>query len=383
MYIICLLVIILILIYLLILLFLNYIKCNYDKFTMYEVIFKNDNNVLIKLIKHKFSEVFKTRDNHEVYFRKIHSYLIKNKIINGNIIDLGAWIGDNSIPWAKQLNTIIYAIDPSKENINYINSMAIYNNIKNIKTINKAISDKNEIISTSDDINHCSFNDKGLGKIKINAVTLDYLLQQNEINNISLIHLDVEGFELKVILGSLNLIKIFSPIISFEQHILTDNYLELSNLLYEMNYNIYLINEVLPGCKTDCRNLIAFPKNLKYIDKINEYLDKKLLVSIKNHNIINYDSLYTATIYGTFFNNKEHHNIKSVKINKNLYVFSVNYKNYTIFVAIDSDKKWIHSKYILSEINLNCKNSIINAYNNVNGIIKEQTQCNIKNIKFI
>jgi len=326
--------------------------------------------------------VFKTRDNHEVYFRKIHSYLIKNKIINGNIIDLGAWIGDNSIPWAKQLNTIIYAIDPSKENINYINSMAIYNNIKNIKTINKAISDKNQIISTLDDINHCSFNDKGLGKIKINAFALDYLLQQNEINNISLIHLDVEGFELKVILGSLNLIKIFSPIISFEQHILTDNYLELSNLLYEMNYNIYLINEVLPGCKTDCRNLMAFPKNLKYIDQINEYLDKKLLVSIKNHDIINYDSLYTATIYGTFFNNKEYHNIKSVKINKNLYVFSVNDKNYTIFVAIDSDKKWIHSKYILSEINLNCKNSIINAYNNMNGIIKEQTQCNIKNIGF-
>ena len=174
---------------------------------MSEVIFKNDNNVLIKLINHKFSEKFKVRDNHEIYFRKIHSYLIKNKIINGNIIDLGAWIGDNSIPWAKQLNTTIYAIDPSKENINYINSMAMHNNIKNIKTINKAICDKNKLISTSGNINHCSFNDKGLGKTTINAVTLDYLLEQNEINNISCIHLDVEGFELKVIQGSLNLIK--------------------------------------------------------------------------------------------------------------------------------------------------------------------------------
>ena len=43
--------------------------------------------------------------------------------------------------------------------------MAKANNIMNIKTIQKAIGDKNEIIGTNDDINHCSFSKKG-GKVK-------------------------------------------------------------------------------------------------------------------------------------------------------------------------------------------------------------------------
>ena len=116
------------------------------------VIFKNDDNVNIKLINHSFSDRFEGRDNHEVMFRRINTYLIKNNFINGNIIDLGAWMGDNSIPWALNLSHTIYAIDPSPNNINYIEQMAEANNIKNIKTIQKAISDKNEIIGTNDDI---------------------------------------------------------------------------------------------------------------------------------------------------------------------------------------------------------------------------------------
>ena len=128
-----------------------------DKF----IIFKNDNNTKLKLINHRFSSKFRRRDKHEIFFRKIHSYFIKNKIINGNIIDLGAWIGDNTLPWAKQIDNTVYAIDPSPNNINYIKKMSKYNNISNIKTIQKPISDKNEIIGTNDHINHCSFKNGG------------------------------------------------------------------------------------------------------------------------------------------------------------------------------------------------------------------------------
>ena len=65
---------------------------------------------------------------------------------------------DNSIPWAMNLTHTIYAIDPSPNNINYIEQMAKANNIMNIKTIQKAIGDKNEIIGTNNNINHCSFS---------------------------------------------------------------------------------------------------------------------------------------------------------------------------------------------------------------------------------
>ena len=159
-------------------------------------IFLNDNNVEIKLIDHPFSEVFKYRNIHEGIFRQINTFLINKNIINRdkNIIDLGAWIGDNSLPWAKNINGIVYAIDPSRENCNYIYSMSVYNNINNIKVIKAAISDTEKIISTdSEDLHHVSFTNNNLLTNKIQSFCLDTLYQQNIIKDIGYIHLDVEG----------------------------------------------------------------------------------------------------------------------------------------------------------------------------------------------
>ena len=87
-------------------------------------IFTNDNNINIRLIDHPATSTFITRPNNESIFRKITTYLINNKFIHGNIIDSGAWIGDNSIPWAMNCSpNIIYAIDPSPNNINFIKEM--------------------------------------------------------------------------------------------------------------------------------------------------------------------------------------------------------------------------------------------------------------------
>ena len=83
----------------------------------------------------------------------------------------------------------MYAIDPSTDKINFINEMCYINDVSNVKTLNYAISDKNEILMTKDNLNHCSFvykNKKNINNEKkyINAVSLDYLLQEKIINNI-------------------------------------------------------------------------------------------------------------------------------------------------------------------------------------------------------
>lgn len=39
--------------------------------------FTNDNNVTINLINSQISNMFRTRDKHEIIFRKINTYLIK------------------------------------------------------------------------------------------------------------------------------------------------------------------------------------------------------------------------------------------------------------------------------------------------------------------
>lgn len=246
--------------------------------------FTNDNNVSILLLDHPFSESLKNRDNHEVLFRRINTFLITNKIIKNNIIDLGAWIGDNSLPWAKNIDGIVYAIDPSRENCEYITKMSVLNQIENIKIIQTAISHKNELLSTNGNINHCSFvfENTGInGNTVVDAVSLDYLYDNQSIKNIGYIHLDVEGMEYRVMKGSSNLIDSCRPIISFEQHLDIEDYNIILSYLTDKQYSVYLIDEILPGCRYDCRNSLAFPNeicNEELILQINNFIGKNILI---------------------------------------------------------------------------------------------------------
>tara|TARA_R110000803_G_scaffold29036_5_gene66570 strand:+ start:52 stop:2019 length:1968 start_codon:yes stop_codon:yes gene_type:complete len=237
-----------------------------------EVIFPNDNHVNIKIPEHQYSRIFRDRCTAEPMFRKIHTHLFKNKIINGNIIDGGSWIGDNSIPWAL-LNpgSILYSIDPSKNNLDFQNLIAKTNNIKNLITINTVLSDNNIPVYSSSDEFHMSFN-KQEGKPSIDphakgkellfaTCSIDELLDKGDIADVGYIHLDVEGFELNVIKGSLKTIKKYKPIITFEQHLESNDYLRLSSLIKNYGYKVYQINEKITG-SSDCRNFIAFPIEL-------------------------------------------------------------------------------------------------------------------------
>lgn len=253
--------------------------------TMSDCVFTNDGGIKIHLIKHRFSEVFRRRDHHEVLFRKISSFLIKQGIVKGNIIDLGAWIGDNSIPWAKNIesNYSVYAIDPSPDNCSYIAEMAVLNDVKNITIIQKAISDKTETLSTNENINHCSFvyNNPGVfGIHKLESCSLDQLYRDQVIQEVGYIHLDVEGMEAKVIAGAIELIRTCRPIIAFEQHLDIDDYRGLSRFLISKGYTVFLNNEILPGCRHDCRNLFAFPSESmthNFIDTIHAAIGVKCL----------------------------------------------------------------------------------------------------------
>jgi FkbM family methyltransferase len=247
--------------------------------------FRNDDDVTILLINDKLSDIFKTRDNHEVIFRRINTYLIKNKIIKNNVIDLGAWIGDNSIPWAKNIDGIVYAIDPCHGNCDFINKTCQVNQITNVKTIQCAISNIDEVLTTNDDLFHCSFfygNSVSSGKTKVHAVSLDYLYETNNIDNIGYIHLDVEGMEYKIMTGSSNLIDKCRPIISFEQHLEIDDYNIILSYLKNKDYSIFLIDEILLGCRADCRNSFAFPNeifNESLIENIHNYIGQNILIS--------------------------------------------------------------------------------------------------------
>ncbi len=226
--------------------------------------------------RHRYYKMFPGRNNCEVLFRLLVKYFYDEKLLDKskNIIDLGAWIGDNVIPWAMIINGIVYAIDPSPENINYINELSILNGLSNITTIEKCISDKIENIYANGDLKHTEFNTNG-GKITLRATTIDNLYNEGIISNIGFIHLDVEGFEQKVLNGTIQIIEKERPIIVWENHLNTDNYKGTCKFFSKYNYKTYLINETFPHCRNDCRNFLSISNenNVIKCDKINTFFN--------------------------------------------------------------------------------------------------------------
>ena len=108
-------------------------------------------------------------------------------------------------------------------------------------------------------MHHCEFVANDSMQNKVAAYSLDNLLEEKVITDIGYIHLDVEGMEGLILEGSATLIGTYRPFISFEQHLNTDNYNEICRGLRDKNYIVYLINEILVGCRTDCRNFLAIP----------------------------------------------------------------------------------------------------------------------------
>jgi len=184
---------------------------------------------------------------------KIKEDIIANTInapLNSSIIDCGAHIGDGAIPIAHTLllldrpDITVYAIDPSLEKCQFIETIADKNNLTNIKVINVGLSDKNETLAIEKRLlwggsGSTEWSDLNNNDTNSKFVTLDSL----NIPNICAIHLDVEGFEYKAILGGENTIKRYKPYLSLEINREIDLNLSkfdkiLSKYGYEMKYKI-------------------------------------------------------------------------------------------------------------------------------------------------
>ena len=257
---------------------------------MLKIVFINDNSIEL-IIPTNFNddngEPYKwfnfynyNIENNEKKTRLIVSNLINIDLIDKkkNIIDSGAFIGDNSLPWAKQISGKVYAIDPSTNNERLINYLAEINDIKNITFFPLVLSGKKKELYYNGDLDFNSFSFEGINKIL--SYSLDELHFDNKINDISFIHLDVEGEEYKVLIGSLFTIKKYKPVIIFEQHILSDNVTDSINLLNIYGYHTFIINEQ-SGARNDCRNLLAIPDE-KYDLFCKQFIFFEYLIDINN-----------------------------------------------------------------------------------------------------
>ncbi|MEK6887269.1 MAG: FkbM family methyltransferase [Nanoarchaeota archaeon] len=126
------------------------------------------------------------------------------------ILDFGAHIGSFSIMAAKKYpNSKIYAFEASNENFLNLQKNIKINNIKNIRTFNIGISDKNAILRffinekntiLNTFINTAQFNNSK--NYKVRCKKLSTLFNELKIKHCDFLKLDVEGFEYRILKSS-------------------------------------------------------------------------------------------------------------------------------------------------------------------------------------
>lgn len=173
-----------------------------------------------------FNEIFK--------FNEYKSCIDKIKSSSFPIVDIGAHVGFFSI-FAFCLNDKIdiFAIEPEVGNLDVLKKNIDLNNLKNVKILNCAIGDETkfgEIIVSEDSINNkilknnTKFNTKlksNLKTQKIKIFSFKDFLKNNNIEKVSLVKMDIEGFEYDVIdsLGSQDFLKIESFIFEYHENV--------------------------------------------------------------------------------------------------------------------------------------------------------------------
>jgi len=187
-------------------------------------------------------------------------YCIRDFIKNDSvIIDAGANIGVFSL-FVNSLfpNSKIYSFEPNSRIFNMLQKNIFENNLtQNVCIYQKALGDmegKSEllrsknVLETSSSVVNSGFT-KGRAMLfsgvdKIEMITIDSFIKENNIQKVDFIKIDTEGYEKQIIKGAKNTIQHFLPIISCSAYHLENDKTKIPELVKSINpnYKFKLVN---------------------------------------------------------------------------------------------------------------------------------------------
>jgi FkbM family methyltransferase len=274
----------------------QYIKLKRDRWERFQnngkhfLVFNYKNLFKIRLYKDSFisEEIYKSK------FEPEESEFIRDFLKEGDIfIDIGANIGLYTLMAARKIGALgkVYSFEPTTTTYARLLENININRFRNIIPVNKALSDKNgmfEINVSCDGFeawNSFSKITRGskFGTEIVEATRFDSFFNDDEIRErISLIKIDVEGWEKFVLLGGEEYFKKFnSPVLIVEfvdQNTINAGYTckELYFQLKGYGYEIYnlqnnKIQEEFPKDYYEYSNLIATKDINMLIQRLNNW----------------------------------------------------------------------------------------------------------------
>lgn len=134
------------------------------------------------------------------------------------ILDVGANFGFLSLVWATTVcrnSGQVIAFEPNKYVYKTFKKSIDSNNLTNkIELHNVAVGAENKMISIF--LNNTTSNvlesNKVLSRQKVKMITLDNYFQKSQIKKCDLIKIDVDGIELDILEGCINVLKLYNPI---------------------------------------------------------------------------------------------------------------------------------------------------------------------------
>lgn len=177
--------------------------------------------------KYLQASLFEFAVNGECYEPDYTSIMMKVLRPGDTVIDIGANFGYFSLLASSLVTETgrVIALEPEKDNFNYLTRNIELNNISNVRALNIAAGDmKKEVDLFIDPFNDGGHSLSGISpessqqlgdgdvlKSRVQIDTLDSLLKEEKITSIKIIKIDTEGWEFHTIQGALSIIRRLSP----------------------------------------------------------------------------------------------------------------------------------------------------------------------------
>lgn len=229
------------------------------------ILFPNDNAVTSSLY------------NNELYEPWLYQFLIDNRIdVSGkNIIDIGANNGQITIEFANLVgdNGKVMSFEPQRIIYQQLCGNVFLNGLDNVHAFNVALGDQEGLISIEKpnyfQNGPVNFGDVHVGVSENYELVQLHRLDSYNFENVSLIKIDVQGYEYKVLLGAKETIMNNRPIIFIE---IEEDQLEkygetersVIELLSEFGYSSKRFNEGVSfqTVSGHCLDFVAIPNEM-------------------------------------------------------------------------------------------------------------------------